>query len=73
MHDLSSAMSVAEELAKRHDGHFTLMRFTTGWKAVFGTPDVWVEDRAAIFALDIHDTAYGAVVDAIIRERAGVH
>lgn len=29
----------AEMIAKRHhDGHLTIMRFTSGWKAVFDTP-----------------------------------
>ncbi len=25
---------------EKTDGHFTLMRFTTGWKAMFQTPDL---------------------------------
>ena len=29
-----------QELAdKDHDGHFTVMRFTTNWRVGFGTPD----------------------------------
>ena len=23
---------------KRHDGHFAIMRFTTNWRVMFGTP-----------------------------------
>lgn len=34
-------ISVAEAIAKdRFDGHLTLMKFTTGWKAAWGTPDL---------------------------------
>jgi hypothetical protein len=29
-----------EYLAKKRDGHFTLMKFTTHWKAMFFTPDL---------------------------------
>lgn len=28
-----------EYLSQKHDGHFTLMKFTTHWKAMFFTPD----------------------------------
>jgi hypothetical protein len=35
------AFEIVEELAcEETDGHFTLMRFTTGWKAMFRSPDV---------------------------------
>jgi hypothetical protein len=29
-------------------GHVTIMKFTTGWKVVFGTPALWEEDRSVI-------------------------
>jgi len=29
-----------EELAQHPDGHFTLMKFTTHWKAMFFTPNL---------------------------------
>jgi len=29
-----------EYLSERSDGHFTLMKFTTHWKAMFFTPDL---------------------------------
>lgn len=25
---------------KNHDGHLTIMKFTTGWKTMFGTPNL---------------------------------
>lgn len=30
---------VIEIANDRYDGHVTIMKFTTGWKVVFGTPD----------------------------------
>jgi hypothetical protein len=29
-----------QEAKKRSDGHFTIMKFTTGYKVLFGTPDL---------------------------------
>lgn len=38
--DFDTLMALAEQIAVEHaDGHFTLMRFTTGWKCIIGTPD----------------------------------
>jgi hypothetical protein len=32
-------LAIAEAVAlKRHDGHLSILRFTTHWKVVFGTP-----------------------------------
>lgn len=34
-------LEMAEFRAEQNfDGHLTIMRFTTGWKATFGTPDL---------------------------------
>lgn len=45
---LGALLAEAEERAnKEHDGHVSLLRFTTGWKAVWATPDlvaVWASD-----------------------------
>jgi hypothetical protein len=39
--DHETLLTLAERLAaERHDGHLTLLRFTTGWKACLGTPDL---------------------------------
>ena len=46
------------------DGHFTLMKFTTGWKAMFFTPNI-DESRDIIFAMPIFKTADEAVTHAI--------
>jgi hypothetical protein len=38
---LALLVDIVDQVAKaKHDGHFTVMRFTTEWKAVFGTPDL---------------------------------
>ena len=37
-------LSDLEELAKEEaDGHLTIMRFTTGWKVMLGTPEMTIE------------------------------
>ncbi len=34
---LKKAVEVAD---RHHDGHITFLKFTTGWKVSFGTPDL---------------------------------
>jgi len=34
-------IAIAERVAgEKYDGHLTLMRFTSGWKVMFGTPEL---------------------------------
>lgn len=49
------------------DGHFTLMKFTTGWKAMFFTPnmDVKSKSREQIFMMPSFSTAERAIQFAI--------
>ena len=50
--DLSTLIALAERIAiDRADGHFTVMRFTTGWKCMAGTPDLDVGGRDEVSAL----------------------
>ena len=48
---------VIEQANKTNDGHFTLMKFTTNWRACYGTPndrfdiDGMVEGKTADDAL----------------------
>jgi len=37
--DTMEALSVANTVRERFDGHFTLLAFTTNWRAGFRTPD----------------------------------
>lgn len=67
--DVSVAMWVADQVAEQlYDGHMTIMRFTTGWKCVFGTPDLGnVEERETVWRLPTFRSMSEAVVDAINR------
>lgn len=39
--EVARLLEMAEyRAAQRYDGHLTIMRFTTGWKVMFGTPDL---------------------------------
>jgi len=31
-----------------YDGHLTIMKFTSGWKVLFGTPNVDIKDRECL-------------------------
>lgn len=37
-----------EAIRLLNDGHITIIGFTTGWKAIAGTPDLTLEARKAI-------------------------
>jgi len=61
---LKKLLHAAEALARLHrDGHFTIMRFTTGWKAVWGTPNIEEKDREYIAQLKNRDDIQGALLD----------
>ena len=60
-----------ERLSKQHhDGHLTIMRFTTGWKAMFGTPvlDLY-PGRPEVGQLTAHETLEGALAELCSRGR----
>ncbi len=63
------ALAVALEIARTHfDGHLTLLKFTTGWRVSFGTPDFsgnLDESRACISSLPSGTTLENAVLAAI--------
>jgi hypothetical protein len=69
-------LTIAEKMAKRdHDGHLTIMRFTTGWKAMFGTPDLTGgEGRQEIQDLFQHETLeealYRLILDGLIGDKS---
>jgi hypothetical protein len=66
---MNELLQRAEALAvERTDGHLTIMRFTTGWKAVLGTPDVTGDDRASIWGLRSSATLEEALSDLLGRE-----
>ncbi len=55
-----------EYLAKESDGHFTLMKFTTHWKAIFFTPNLdGKTGRDQVFNLSAGRTRVEALIMAI--------
>ena len=61
-------LELLAETAKRHaDGHVTILRFTTGWKVVFGTPDLSPYGREQIEAVPIAATFEEGALDALQR------
>jgi len=62
-------VAVAERLAREcYDGHLTILRFTTGWKAVFGTPDMSRGGRSHLSMVDTAPSLEAACLDLLLRE-----
>ena len=53
------------------DGHFTLLRFTTNWRLVFGTPTVSDLEQVPVALLPVGETLEEALVAAL--KEAGPH
>ncbi len=49
------------------DGHLTIMKFTTGWKAMFGTPNLDIDGRAEAAKLKSHKTLKDAL-DSLLND-----
>jgi hypothetical protein len=65
---LQELLTTVETIARlQHDGHVTIMRFTTGWKAVYGTPVTMDADRRPIFDLTTKATVELAISDLLNR------
>ena len=60
---LPKLLRQAEQVAEnKHDGHLTLMRLSTGWKAMFGSPDYESDEgRKEVQKLKTFKTLYEAV------------
>ena len=66
---IDTLIEVVEALAKRTaDGHLTILRFETGWKAALGTPDGRHDDQETIGKLPAAATMQAALVDLLRRE-----
>lgn len=65
---LGVVLSIVESAAaRRTDGHLTLMRFTTGWKVMLGTPDLDSgHGRDQVLVLSSHSTLAEALRDLLI-------
>jgi hypothetical protein len=68
--DLNTLFNLLEEIAEKEaDGHITIMKFTTGWKAAFATPDLDAgEGRKQIEKLKKYETLEKAIKDLIIEK-----
>ena len=66
--DLRTLISLVEMKADRNaDGHLTIMRFTTEWKVMFGTPNLDTgEGRGQVRELIGHETLEEALSYLII-------
>ena len=58
---------LAEEIAiAKRDGHLTIMRFTTGWKVMFMTPDMTQEGRQEVYEIASVEDLGTAIRNAIV-------
>ncbi|NOK37139.1 hypothetical protein HMI49_28475 [Corallococcus exercitus] len=65
--DLATLLALAERIAvERAGGHFTLMRFTTGWKCMLGTPDLDGDGRGEVAKLPAFQSAREALTAFIV-------
>lgn len=65
-----SYQAMCEQIASdEHDGHLTLLRFTTGWKAMFGTCNPDDSDRGYLWAIKSADTSEEAFKFLLFREQ----
>ena len=60
-------LSLLDEIScAKTDGHFTIMRFSTGYKVFLGTPsDIPDDERDQLKAMESHSTLTSAIKDAI--------
>jgi hypothetical protein len=62
-------LKIAELIARtRYDGHLTIMRFTTHWKAMFGTPNLDIDGRVEVRRLKGFPTLEQALKQLILEE-----
>lgn len=62
-------LKIAELIARtRYDGHLTVMRFTTHWKAIFGTPNLDIDGRVEVRRLKGFPTLEQALKQLILEE-----
>jgi len=66
--NLLTLLSLAEEIAlKKIDGHLTIMRFTTHWKCMLGTPNLDSDSgRTEVGELQYFNTLEEALRNLII-------
>jgi hypothetical protein len=68
--NLRTLITLAEMKARDYNGHLTIMRFSTGWKAMFGTPNLDSgEGRKQVSTLKGHESLEQALLYLIIEEQ----
>ena len=69
--DLETLLKTFRNMAKRYtDGHYTILAFTTGFKATFGT--IGLDDfdvRVAFSQVKNRDNLKDAIIDALVEKR----
>jgi hypothetical protein len=70
--DLDTLVALAErKAAVEADGHFSLLRFTTGWKCMLGTPDLDSgRGRKQVSALKTYRSPREALISFLLRNEA---
>ena len=66
----ATLLRMAEEIARaKYDGHLTILRFTTHWKAAYGTPHLYSPaGSAAVANLTPHPSLKLALIHLLVRE-----
>lgn len=71
--DLSTLVSLAENLANEQDGHLSIFRFTTGWKVMLGTPNLDTgQGREEIKKLKTYKSLKYALASLILKTDIGL-
>jgi hypothetical protein len=67
--NIGEAIKGIENVANdKYDGHYTIMKFSTGYKVIFGTPDLSDTGRAQIRQLRTYDNLVTAIINAVFDE-----
>lgn len=68
--DLGTLIQIVEEMAKNEaDGHVSMLKFTTGWKVFFGTPNLDIgEEREHVANLQSFESLERALQNLIINK-----
>ena len=67
--DNDSLLKMAEKIAlTKGDGHLSIFRFTTGWKALFGIPNLDIDGRKEVSSLQSFDSLEETLENLIISE-----
>jgi len=67
--DNDTLLKMAEKIAlTKYGGHLSIFRFTTGWKAMFGTPNLDIDGHKEVSSLQSFDSLEETLENLIISE-----